>query len=67
MKNYLVEVAIYLPNVLPLKNGVSNSIGKAGIVLGRPQPYLNIKRISFGAYAISYAKTKNDMTSIGVP
>ena len=38
MTNYLVEGAVYWINVLPSNNGVSNTVGLAGIFLGRPQP-----------------------------
>ena len=65
--NYLVEGIIYWINELPSKNEASNTIGPAGNVIGRPQSGFNIKRIAFGAYAISYTKNKNYMTLIGVP
>ena len=67
MMNYLVKGIIYWINELPSKNEASNTIGPAGNVIGRPQSGFNIKRIAFGAYAISYSKTKNDMISRGVP
>ena len=60
---YSVEGVIYWIDVLPGNNGVSNTIGTAGIFLRRPKPDLNRKRISFGAYEITYVKTKNYMTS----
>ena len=67
MTNSLVEDAIFFLNVLSSNNWVSNTIEPAEFFPGRSQLDFNIKIISFGAYAIAYAKTKNDMTLKEVP
>ena len=61
--NYLVEGELYWLNALSSKNIFSNTIGPAGIFLGRTQTDFNSKIKSFVAYAIDYTKTKNDMKS----
>ena len=67
MMKSLVEGEIYWLNAFLSNNGVSNTIGPTGIVIGRPQPYSNIKMIAFGAYSTAYTKTKNDMKLRGLP
>ena len=67
MVNSLVEYVIYWLNALPATNGVSSTLSPATIVLGRNKPDLSIKHIPFGAYAITYAGTENNMTGRGIP
>ena len=65
--NSLVEGAIYWLNAFPTNIGVSKNIGPARIIIGRPQPYFNIRRIAFESYAIASEDNKNDRTLRGVP
>ena len=63
----LNEIQIYWVNVIRGNNGDSKNIGTVVIILGRHQIDFNSKNIALQSYEIAYIKTKNDMTSRGVP
>ena len=67
MVQHLVSSRVSWLNRFPSKNGVSQSISPAGIVVGLPKPDMSINRIPFGSYAIAYTQTSNDMKTRGVP
>ena len=67
MVQHLVESRVSWLNRFPSKNGVSDSLSPASIVLGHSKPDMSIKRIPFGSYALVYTQTSNDMKSRSVP
>ena len=67
MTKALVEGVIYWLNNFPSKNGISQTMSPASIVLGRPKPDFNHKRITFGSYALAYHDTDNTMKRRAVP
>ena len=67
MTKSLVQGWMSWLNSLPPTNGISDTIRSATIVLGKPDPDLSKPKTCFGAYALAYTKTKNDMTTRGVP
>ena len=67
MTTSLVEYVIFWLNAFPSKTGASNTISPAAIVTGAPKPDFNLKYIPFGAYAIVYAGTNNNMKGRGIP
>ena len=67
MKKSLVKGWVSWLNIFPPTNGISDTISPATIVLGKPNPDLSKPKICFGAYALVYTNTKNDMNTVGVP
>ena len=66
MKNSLVQGWVIWLNSLPPTNVISETISPALIVIGKPKPDFSKPNICFGAYALAYIKTNNDMTTRGV-
>ena len=67
MTQHLVESRVSWLNRFPSKNGVSDTMSPASIVLGHGKPDMKIKRIPFGGYAVAYTQTSNDMRTRGTP
>ena len=63
----LIENVTYWLNHFPSKNGVSQSLSPANIVIGRPKPNFNHKKITFGSYAMVYTSTTSTMKRRSVP
>ena len=63
----LIESVIYWLNHFPSKNGVSQSLSPANIVIDRPKPNFNHKKITFGSYAMVYTRTTSTMKRRSVP
>ena len=57
----LIESVTYWLNHFPSKNGVSQSLSPANIVIRRPKPNFNHKKITFGSYAMVYTRTTSTM------
>ena len=56
--------AVRLLNILPSKNGISESLSPTTLVTGKPPPkYNDLVKLSFGDYAQVYVGTKNNMES----
>ena len=54
-------------NDFPTEHSICNTMSPATIVEGVPKPDLSYKRIAFGAYAIVWIRTSNDMKRRAVP
>ena len=54
-------------NFFPSENGISEDLAPSKIVEGRQKLDMNKKREEFGAYALVYTGTENNMRKIGVP
>jgi hypothetical protein len=67
MTNSLIECAIHWLNAFPSKTGIASNLSPSAIVLGRGSPDFNNRHISFGAYAMVYNGTKNNMSSRCTP
>ena len=67
MIQHLIESRVSWLNRFPSKNGISQTLSPATLVLGHPKPDMNGKRLPFGAYVIVYQSTTNDMNSRGTP
>ena len=67
MVNSMVENVIYWMNSFPSATGASQDLSPATIVLGRGRPDFSKKHIAFGAYAMVYNGTSNNMSSRTVP
>ena len=67
MVQHLVESRVKWLNRFPSENGVSKTMSPASIVLGHQKPDMNIKRLPFGAYAMAYTQTSNNMQTRSVP
>lgn len=67
MTNSLVEYVVYWMNSFPARDGSSERISPAGIVLGRPSPNAKYRMIAFGAYAMVYTNTQNNMKAQAIP
>ena len=63
----LIGSVIYWLNHFPSKNGVSQTLSPANIVIGRPKPSFNHKKITFGSYAMVFTETTNTMKRRSVP
>ena len=63
----MVENVVYWINSFPSHTGCSEHMSPATIVLGRSRPDFSKKHIAFGAYAMIYNGTANNMTSRTVP
>ena len=63
----VVESAVNLLNLFPSKNGISDQLGPVEIVEGRNKLDLSQNSLEFGAYAMVYLETKNDMKNRSVP
>ena len=53
--------------IFPSKNGISEDLAPSTIVEGRQKLDMNKKRAEFGAYALVYTGTENNMRKRGVP
>ena len=67
MTQHLVESRVTWLNRFPSKSGISTTLSPTSIVLGHPKPDMQRKRIPFGAYAMVYTSTSNDMKARSVP
>ena len=67
MVQHLVTSRVSWLNKFPSKNGVSQTMSPATIVLGHAKPNMKTKRIPFGSYAMCYTQTSNDMKTRAVP
>ena len=67
MVQYLVQSRVSWLNKFPSKNGISTTMSPATIVLGQEKPDITVRRIPFGAYAMAYTQTSNDMKTRAVP
>ena len=67
MVQHLVESRVTWLNRFPSKNGVSNTLSPASIVLGHAKPDMSIQRIPFGAYAQVCTQITNNMKTRSVP
>ena len=63
----LAEYGTYWQNSFPSAKGVSNTLSPSFIVEGRRKPDFNHQHISFGAYALVYIGTKNNLKARSVP
>ena len=66
MTKLLVQDMITCLNMFPSKNGISNDLSLAAIILGSANPYYPNIRIPFGAYAQLYLGTTNNTKQITV-
>ena len=67
MTRGLVATTIHMLNSFPSEDGISKEMSPAGIVEGRMLPNANKKMIIFGAYALVYVQTSNDMKTRAIP
>jgi hypothetical protein len=67
MTVHLVVSRVKLLNKFPRKGSACQTVGPAGLILGHEKPDMNVKRIPFGAYAIAYQQTSNDMKPRSIP
>ena len=67
MTKYMIENAVKCLNSFPSKGSVSTTLSPATIVLGIHKPDMNVKRISYGSYAMVYIGTKNTLKARSVP
>ena len=63
----LIENVSKWLNAFPTENGICDTMSPSMIVLGKTNPDMKYKRISFGSYAILYTGTDNTMKQRGVP
>lgn len=63
----LVEGMTTWLNAFAMPSGISSTMSPAAIVTGKNSPDMNLKRISFGSYAMVYIGTQNNMKRRGVP
>ena len=61
MKISLVARIIHSRNHFTQKGGIGKRIRENKILLGKPNPYFNMKRILFGSYAMVYTVTKKTL------
>ena len=67
MTQSLIEGIIYIPNFFPSKNAISDTMVPAMLVEGKHKLDFGNKRIKFGAYAMVYVGTHNNMKKRSVP
>ena len=67
MINSLVEYTIYWINVFPSRSGASKTMSPSNIILGRARPNFNYSQIEYGAYAMVFSGTANNMSAQGIP
>jgi len=65
MVRSLVESVVFWLNSFPVVDGVSEDLSPAAIVQGRQHPDFSGNKILFGAYAIVFAGTSNNMHQRG--
>ena len=63
----LIEGVVDILNFFPSENGISEDLAPSTIVEGRQKLDMNKKRAEFGAYALVYTGTENNMRKRGVP
>ena len=63
MVRSLIEGIVDILDAFPSKGSVSNTLSPSTIVEGKPKMDLSKNIIVFGAYALVYTDTKNDMKS----
>ena len=63
----MIETVIDMLNIFPSKIGISSKMSSMAIVEGAHKFDLGVKRIQFGANAMMYIGTKNDMKARSVP
>ena len=63
MINSLVEYTIYWINVFPSRSGASKTMSPSNIILGRARPNFNYSHIEYGAYAMVFLGTANNMSA----
>ena len=67
MSVHAVLTAVRWINQFPSKGGISDQLSPSKILEGIDDPDMNIKRISFGTYALVYSGTDNRMNERSVP
>jgi len=67
MTVHAVITAVRWINQFPSKGGISDIASPAKILEGISEPDMNVKRVSFGTYALVYNGTNNNMEERSVP
>ena len=67
MVRSLIEAIVEMLNAFPSKGSISDTLSPSTIVEGKPKLDLSKDIIVFGAYALVYTDTTNDMKSRAVP
>ena len=67
MTTALVESAVYWLNSFPSRDGVSETMSPRGIVVGGNNIDVNYPMVEYGAFAVVYDSTKNNMMSRSTP
>ena len=67
MTQYLIKGVIDMLKFFPLKKSISDTIGPAMLVEGKHKLDFGKRRIEFGAYAMVYVGTHNNMKKGSVP
>ena len=67
MVRSLIEAITEVLDAFPSKNGISDTLSPATIIEGKPKFDFIRAMISFGAYALVYVKTSNDMKPRAIP
>ena len=63
----LIKGAVKWLNAFPSLTGISKTMSPSTIVLGLPKPNMKYKTIVFGAHAMVYIGTKNNMDARSIP
>ena len=67
MLRSLIEGIVEILNEFPSAGGISDTLSPSTIVTGKPKLDLSKDKIVFGAYALVYIDTTNDIKSRAVP